>query len=608
MYGLISAYVLIGYFCWWQWGAWRTASGRQKLATTGGAVAAAAVLAVSLSAPQLLPRIELAQQSLRGLTALSLEQAALNSVRPAASLLRAVLPMHDVEGVLPSVHAPIPLLLLAGLGVASSWRATGAGFFLGLTVVSWLLAFGTHTPLFALYYLFPGGGAFRVPYRFLPATSLGIAMLGGAGMDALQRERIRPLALRALLTISLGLGAAFLLAGWLVPLPDRIEPAVRRPPSFPLFMVPGEQPAALVTALGWHLLTAATWLFCHMRGSVRLRRALVATLPVIVYATLFLATRNTQPLPVTHPDLHTMPERAAAFLRSAQGVDRTYVAHSLWPVSPGAVPVRAGVLHGLYVISDRENVYPKRFADFAALMLPSGMARERDALMQRLGLPPYIPQGEVVVTADSPNLRLLDLLGTRFVVEGPGASFHRDSAPDRFVPVFEEDGVQIFRNVEAFPRAFLVHRAEVVAEPARALERLVSPDFDPHTTALLERQPPLDLPGEPVVPAGSARIVRYAPDEVVIDVDAPAAGILLLTDQYYPGWESEVDGKPTEILVTDYLFRGVPVEAGTHRVVFRFAPRSFRWGLLTATFGSLLVLVAMLAMQRRRGRHAPSAG
>src|SRR4029077_17521350 len=92
---------------------------------------------------------------------------------------------------------------------------------------------------------------------------------------------------------------------------------------------------------------------------------------------------------------------------------------------------------------------------------------------------------------------------------------------------------------------------------------------------------------------------RYGADEVVINVDAPAPGILVLTDQYYPGGESEVDGTPTEILVTDYVFRGVPVKPGTHRVVFRFVPRSFQRGLWVAALGSMLAFGAMFAMRRR---------
>jgi hypothetical protein len=603
MYCLLSVYVLVGYFCWWHWDAWRTAPGRRRFATTGIVVAAAAVLAVTLSAPQLLPRVELMQRSLRGFMALSLEQAGLTSVPPVPSLLRAVLPMHDVERVLPSVYLGVPLLFLAALGALRSSRVTAGSFSLGLTVVSWLLACGTHTPLFRLYYHLPGGSAFRVPYRFFPVTSLGIAMLSGSGVDALRRGWPGRVGVRVLVASSLGLGVTFLLIGRYVPLPERIDPANPLTLSPPLFMMPAEQPAALIRSLGWWLLGAAAWLFCYGSPRMRLRRALIVTVPTIVYATLFVATRNTAPLPVTHPELHTMPEPAAAFLRSEQGIDRTYVAPTSWPVGPPGrhLPAKAGELHGLYAVNDRENVYSKRFAEFAALMLPSGMERDRAALMERLHLPTYIPQGEVVVRADSPNLRLLDLLGTRFIVEGPGSTFRSDSAPARFELVYDAEGVRIYRNAQAFPRAFLVHRADVVAEHARELERLVSPDFDPRTTALLERPPPLRLSGQTGEPAGTATIVHYSPEQVVVDVDAPRAGILVLTDQHYPGWEAEVDGTPTNILVTDYVFRGVPVSAGTHRVVFRFVPRSFRRGLWVAALGSMLALGVMLAVRQEPG-------
>jgi hypothetical protein len=601
MYGLLSAYVLAGYFCWWHWGAWRTAIGRRRFATNGVVVAAAALLAVSLSAPQLLPRVELMQRSLRGFSALSLEQAGLNSVPPVLSLLRAVLPMHDVERVLPSVYLGVPLLFLAALGTLRSSHVTAGGFSLGLTVLSWLLAWGTHTPLFRLYHLLPGGSAFRVPYRFFPVTSLGIAMLAGAGADALREGWPGRVGTRVLAAGSLGLGVAFLLIGWYLPLPDQIDPASTLPPSVPLFMASAEQPAVLVRSLGWWLLGAAAWLFCYDRAGMRLRGALIATLPAIAYSTLFVATKNTAPLPVTHPDLHTMPERAAAFLRAEQGFDRTYVAPTSWPVGPPGrhLPAKAGELHGLYAVNDRENVYSKRFAEFAALLLPPGMERERAALMERLRLPPNIPQGEVVVRADSPNLRLLDLLGTRFIVEGTGATFHSDDAPDRFELVYDAEGVRIYRNLKAFPRAFLVHRAEVLRSSGRELERLASPDFDPRTTALLERPPSPSLSGQSGDPPGTATIVHYAPDQVVVDVDASTAAILVLTDQHYPGWEAEVDGTPTEILVTDYVFRGVPVNAGIHRVVFRFVPHSFRRGLWVAAFGSMLTIGTMFAVRRR---------
>src|SRR5262249_28786507 len=200
MYCLESAYMLTAYVVWWHWGTLRRGADWRQHSRTAIAGATAALLFVSLSLPQLLPSLELARESLRSLSALSLDQAAMNSVPPLQSLLRVVLPMHDVDLLLPGVYAGIPLLLLAYLGATSSWRLTGASFFLGMTVISWVLAWGTHTPLFGLFYrYFPGGGAFRGTNRFFPLTSLGIAMLGGIGVDALWAQRVGPAWLRRIL-------------------------------------------------------------------------------------------------------------------------------------------------------------------------------------------------------------------------------------------------------------------------------------------------------------------------------------------------------------------------------------------------------------------------
>jgi uncharacterized membrane protein YfhO len=52
-----------------------------------------------------------------------------------------------------------------------------------------------------------------------------------------------------------------------------------------------------------------------------------------------------------------------------------------------------------------------------------------------------------------------------------------------------------------------------------------------------------------------------------------------------------MDGKPTEILRADSIFRATFVPAGTHRLEFHFRPRCFAWGAAV----SLVTLTGCLA-------------
>ncbi len=62
--------------------------------------------------------------------------------------------------------------------------------------------------------------------------------------------------------------------------------------------------------------------------------------------------------------------------------------------------------------------------------------------------------------------------------------------------------------------------------------------------------------------------MRYANTEIVVEVDSPAAGILVLNDVWHPWWRASVDDRKTEILRANVLFRAVAVPAGRHVVRF----------------------------------------
>ncbi len=159
----------------------------------------------------------------------------------------------------------------------------------------------------------------------------------------------------------------------------------------------------------------------------------------------------------------------------------------------------------------------------------------------------------------------------------------------------------VYENRQTQPRAWLTHRMIAQADGVLRLQQLRLPDFDRAGTAVLNAplSPDQPLPAGPSVVAGdSVTITRYDPEAVDIAVSSPAAGVLILADQAFPGWEAAVDGQPAPILTADHALRGVYLPAGAHTVQFRYRPASFAWGaVITALTG--LGLVGLTAWPRR---------
>ncbi len=156
--------------------------------------------------------------------------------------------------------------------------------------------------------------------------------------------------------------------------------------------------------------------------------------------------------------------------------------------------------------------------------------------------------------------------------------------------------VKIYENLDALPRAFVVHQAEVIPDDDQAVARMRDPAFDPIRTVIL-------ADGEPLAGSGDAMVemVSYAPEEVIVDVTTDAPGYLVLTDTFYPGWRASVDGEPAEISRADVAFRAVRLEPGAHRVEFRYRPASVRWGAWISGVALFIWLgVLVWALWRRR--------
>jgi hypothetical protein len=143
--------------------------------------------------------------------------------------------------------------------------------------------------------------------------------------------------------------------------------------------------------------------------------------------------------------------------------------------------------------------------------------------------------------------------------------------------------MKVYENTDRLPRSFIVGEAEVIKDDALLLAKLSQEDFNFRASVLLEEEaalwPKTTVPQVANLEVGQAIIQSYTPGEVRIITDSPINSYLVLTDNYYPGWQAFIDGQPQSIYRADYTFRAIQLPAGKHEVRFIYQPLSFKMGL-----------------------------
>ena len=94
--------------------------------------------------------------------------------------------------------------------------------------------------------------------------------------------------------------------------------------------------------------------------------------------------------------------------------------------------------------------------------------------------------------------------------------------------------------------------------------------------------------------SGRVELVHYSPNRLRYDVSAPAKGLAVFSEIWYPaGWKAFVDGNEVQVLRADYALRALMIEEGDHEVEFVFDPGSFTVGRNISLASSIAILVLL---------------
>ena len=170
--------------------------------------------------------------------------------------------------------------------------------------------------------------------------------------------------------------------------------------------------------------------------------------------------------------------------------------------------------------------------------------------------------------------------------------------------VHQDSNVEIFQNKAVYPRAFVVYNIINVSSFDQALDLLTDSDIDLRQTAIVENFPgelgaDLQKSNQQLAP-GSAIVKRITPDRLVTEVETNSPGLLVLSEQYYPGWRAYVDGQETHIYAVDGILRGVFLNEGKHTVSFEYRPLSLQIGFSITLISLLATAAGLLYLYKGR--------
>jgi len=497
-------------------------------------------------------------------------------------------------------------------------------YFVFLVFFGLFMALAKYNPLYEVLPAVPGFNYFRAPGRYLLLTTLGLAVLGGAGLQSLAGAHSAQQA-RKLVALCL----AVLLVGGLVMLGLRLGRAQVKQGLTRL--VQQDAASADMSQAEIKQKAAEKYRFFVERLSLSNSdwRALIIGTAAVAVATVLLAIgvadyrlvaavciaalgwqllafgmphNGTVP-----PSYFTDPPQTAKIINADPNPGRQYTDPRLYSLDFTPPDYQGWISGNLEpYLASREILYANSAVlyDVAAIEGWYGLLPRR----QYEVFEKYIPDGLAGKPGGAPQpLQLLRMLNVEYLISLPdleSAELEMVSAWPRFA---------LYRFRKPMPLAWLAepHGISHCKTPQAALDAILSPKFRPERLTAVE--------------GASQQFALFRPDEVQVEVSVEDAemsvqtnipniyepltkdghkpeALLVLSLAYNPNLVASVDGKPAPIYRTNYLLCGVPVPQGKHTVTVRYTSRPLQWGLAISLFSGLVALVLLITINRHKRR------
>ena len=130
--------------------------------------------------------------------------------------------------------------------------------------------------------------------------------------------------------------------------------------------------------------------------------------------------------------------------------------------------------------------------------------------------------------------------------------------------------LKIYKIKDSLNRAWFVKRT--IKEDDNLYNYLNSSAFNPEDVAVVN-----DLDAQSFS-KGEILNIQWGIHEIAIDIEASSKSFLVVSEVYYPKrWKLTINNEPSETFQVNGVLRGVMVDAGKHRIEFKYESNSFNY-------------------------------
>ncbi len=477
------------------------------------------------------------------------------------------------------------VLVLAGAGLGAVKTRGFARFWLGASIVALLWALGGFTPFYHLVYaLVPGSKFFRAPSTIFYIVSFGVAVFAALGVERIAAREIGARYVVGWLVAGAVVALLAVAGGF-----TNIGEAIAHPSR--TAMVGANAPAVTLGSLRSLLFVvlAAVAIIAFQRGRIAFQATALALL-LLAAVDLWTIDRHywgsSPPAKVVYA-----PNEITEFVSRANAEEQGRV-YSIRPLTPNSLPSDPFLLGDALMVNDIRAVTGYHGNELGRYQLLDGFTRG--------------PLEQIQFIIGHPNFARL--MNMKYVLTD------LDSIPipgyERLVgPTKDSEGstLYLFGVPGENPPAWLA--PVIVKAPDDAvLTTVLDPRFDPATAALFDTSAAVNAVSVQELPAPldiRANVTRYDPGHIVVQLGepAPAGAALMVSENYYPGWEATVDGKPATVGRADFTLIGVELPEGAREVELTYGSATYDRGRTITVVAFILAIAALaagLVLERRR--------